>query len=89
MSIFVSNKDSAGITRLGASTFQPLGSWPVSRNSGGFGFSGSAQPPTGVPTNVQGYYTLRRAPVQNSDQLGDYIRQDRNDPEVIARGQNR
>ena len=56
--------------RLGAQTFQPLGSWPVTQTSGGRGSTGTAQPVVTVPTNVQGYYTKRvsTAPPQQSDQ---------------------
>lgn len=60
--------------RLGAQTFQPLGSWPVTNDGGGRGSSGSAQPAVTVPTNVQGYYTKRVSTTpQLSDQRGDAV----------------
>lgn len=61
--------------RLGAQTFQPLGSWPVTQTSGGRGSTGTAQPVVTVPTNVQGYYTKRvsTAPPQQSDQREDAV----------------
>lgn len=61
----------AKMVRLGAQTFQPLGSWPVTREGGSFGASGSAQPPV-VPVNVQGFYTKRVSTMpQLSDQRQD------------------
>jgi hypothetical protein len=45
--------------RLGAQTFQPLGSWPVTQTVGGRGSTGAAQPAVTVPTNVQGFYSKR------------------------------
>jgi len=59
--------------RLGAQTFQPLGSWPVTQTGGGRGSTGTAQPVVTVPTNVQGYYTRRQttAPPLLTDQIRD------------------
>lgn len=57
--------------RLGAQTFQPLGSWPVTQTGGGRGSTGTAQPAVTVPTNVQGYYTRRTT---TTPQLTDQIR---------------
>lgn len=61
----------AKMVRLGAQSFQPLGSWPITSDSGSRGASGSAQPPV-VPVNVSGYYSLRPSARQYSDQRGDF-----------------
>lgn len=58
--------------RLGAQSFQPLGSWPVTNDAGGRGASGSSQPAATVPTNVSGFYTKRVSTTpQLTDQIGD------------------
>ena len=45
--------------RLGVQSFQPLGLWPIDRDQGSLGATGSQPTKTPLPTNPSGFYTQR------------------------------
>lgn len=64
----------ARMTRLGSQTFQPLGVWPIAREGGSFGASGSVQPAVAL-TGASQSYARRASTASDIEPLrGDSLR---------------
>lgn len=60
-------------TALGSQNFQPLGTWPIDREGGSFGMTGSGVGAVLVPTNIQGLYSERVYTRPDSNILSDVV----------------